>query len=102
MMHSPPVSDFPLISKNFQTLLNIFTILPFPDIFPVSVHPPVSRKLLFPYFEKFSPLFYKNSLAFLYTLFVFRFPPTLTMMHLCITQCTYWTPLQIGLYYEFQ
>ena len=21
------------------------------------------------------------------------FPPTLTMMHLCITQCTYWTPL---------
>jgi len=21
------------------------------------------------------------------------FPPTLTMMHLCITQCKYWTPL---------
>ena len=21
------------------------------------------------------------------------FPPYLTMMHLCITQCTYWTPL---------
>src|SRR6218665_3712519 len=21
--------------------------------------------------------------------------PTLTMMHLCITQCTYWTPLEI-------
>src|SRR6218665_1474315 len=21
------------------------------------------------------------------------FPPTFTMMHLCITQCTYWTPL---------
>src|SRR6218665_398354 len=24
----------------------------------------------------------------------FSFPPTLTMMHLCIAQCTYWTPLQ--------
>src|SRR6218665_1041006 len=23
----------------------------------------------------------------------FCFPPTLTMMHLCITKCTYWTPL---------
>src|SRR6218665_504464 len=27
------------------------------------------------------------------TLHVFRFPPTFTMMHLCITQCTYWTSL---------
>ena len=25
------------------------------------------------------------------------FPPTLTMMHLCITQCTYWTPLHISI-----
>jgi len=24
------------------------------------------------------------------------FPPTLTMMHLCIAQCTYWTPLNRG------
>src|SRR6218665_1864839 len=23
----------------------------------------------------------------------FSFPPSLTMMHLCITQCTYWMPL---------
>jgi len=29
----------------------------------------------------------------LHTLCVFRFPLTLIMMHLCITQCTYWTPL---------
>jgi len=29
---------------------------------------------------------------FLHTLCVFRFPPSLTMMHLCITQYTYWTP----------
>jgi len=29
-----------------------------------------------------------------YILYVyFVFPPTFTMMHLCITQCTYWTPL---------
>ena len=35
------------------------------------------------------------SLAFyiLYVFFVSHFPPTLTMMHLCITQCTYWMPL---------
>jgi len=26
-------------------------------------------------------------------LYVVSFPPSLTMMHLCITQCTYWTPL---------
>src|SRR6218665_2625577 len=46
-----------------------------------------------PYFDKFSPLFYTNSPTF-YILYVY-FPPTLTMMHLCITQCTYWTPLII-------
>src|SRR6218665_1165161 len=37
------------------------------------------------------PLFSENSPAF-YILSVY-FPPTLTMMHLCITHCTYWTPL---------
>jgi len=26
-------------------------------------------------------------------LYLFSFPPTLTMMHLCIIQCTCWTPL---------
>ena len=46
-----------------------------------------------PYFNKFSPLFYTNSPTF-YILYVY-FPPTLTMMHLCITQCTYWTPLVV-------
>src|SRR6218665_4042262 len=30
----------------------------------------------------------------LFTYFMcISFPPSLTMMHLCITQCTYWTPL---------
>ena len=33
--------------------------------------------------------------CFLHTLCVFRFPPNLTMIHLCITQCTYWTPLYV-------
>src|SRR6218665_370098 len=38
-------------------------------------------------------LFYTNSPAF-YILYVyFVSDPTFTMMHLCITQCTYWTPL---------
>jgi len=71
---------FPLFSK-------------FPPIFPVSVNfTPVSPKLLFPpYFYKFPPVFEKFT-CFLHT-YVFRFPLTLTMLHLCITQCMYWTPL---------
>ena len=32
---------------------------------------------------------------FLHTLCVFPVPPTLTMMHLCITQWTYWTPVTV-------
>src|SRR6218665_3791187 len=114
MMHFPPVSNFPLFSTNFQTLWKIFKILPFPEnfldfhppkflmtflefppIFLVSVHfPSVSRKLLFcpPTMKNFPPVFEKFT-CFLHTLCVFLFPPTLTMMRLCITQCTYWTPL---------
>src|SRR6218665_1994866 len=45
-----------------------------------------------PTLTNFPPLLDKFT-CFLHTLRVFRFPPTLTMMHLCITQCTYWTPL---------
>src|SRR6218665_201049 len=68
-------------------------ILNFPPIFTISIHfPPISRKLFFPHFSKFSSLFSQN-LCFLHTLCVFCFPPSLTMMHLCITQCMYWTPL---------
>src|SRR6218665_1259501 len=114
MMHFPPVSDFPLFSTNFQTLWKIFKILPFPEkffdfhppkflmtffrispYFPCfSTFPPVSRKLLFrpPTMKNFPPVFEKFT-CFLHILCVFRFPPTLTMMHLCITQCTYWTSL---------
>src|SRR6218665_1370456 len=91
MMHFPPVSDFPLFSKKFQTLRKIFTMLPFPDKF-LDFHPPKFLMTFPPYFNKFSPVLDKFT-CFLHTLRVFRFPPTLTMMHLCIIQCTYWTPL---------
>ena len=129
MMHFPPVSDFPLFSKNFRTLTKIFKILPFPERF-LDFHPPkflmtfflvidhkfrISRPLFplfqcisplfrenyyFPLLWQIPPLFYTNSRAFYIgpTLRVFRFPPTLTMMHLCITQCTYWTPLDFASY----
>src|SRR6218665_2336308 len=69
-------------------------ILNFPPILPVLVHfPPDWRKLLFPpCFHKFPPCFRKIHQFFTYFVCIFP-PPTLTMMHLCITQCTYWTPL---------
>ena len=52
--------------------------------------PPVSRKLLFPLptLTNFPPCFRKIHLLFTYFLCI-SFPPTLTMMHFCITQCTY-------------
>ena len=109
----------PLFSKNYQSLCKIFKILSFPEkfldfhptkflmtffshwpqisnsppIFPVSVHFPLSREnYYFPYFEKFPLCFRKIHLLFTYFMCI-SFPPTLTMMLLCITQCTYWTPL---------
>src|SRR6218665_2527872 len=115
MMHFPPVSDFPLFSKNFKTVKNFlnFTfsrqnfrfssakisddlffshppqISNFPPVFLVSVHlPPVSRKLLFPPTFKNVPSVFEKFTCFLHTFCVFCFSPTLTMMHLCITPCT--------------
>ena len=100
--------------------MKILEILPFPENF-FDFHPPkflmtfychqpqISRisplfsvfKYISPYFEKkYSfPLFLKISPCFrqiyvFFTYFIcFSSPPTFTMMHLCITQCTYWTPL---------
>src|SRR6218665_911215 len=46
--------------------------------------------------SKLSPPVFEKFTCFLHTLCVFRFPPTLTRMHLCITQCTYWTPLPMN------
>src|SRR6218665_989285 len=84
----------------FSHRLKILNFLP---IFPLSVHfPPVSRKLLFPLLLKISRCFVKCTCFFLHTLCVFCLPPNLTMMHLCMTQCTYWTPLCLSIVYLIQ
>src|SRR6218665_2462288 len=117
MMHFPPLFQIsPPFSKNFKIFWKISKMLPificqnflmtfffshrpqilnFPPILPVLVHfPPDWQKLLFsPTFTNFPSVFGKFT-CFLHTFCVFS-PPTLTMMHLCITQCTYWTPLAI-------
>ena len=68
----------------------------FPSYFPCfNTFPPVSRKLFSPYFDKFPPCF--RQIHMLFTCFTcISFPP---MRHLCITQCTYWTPLQVKIVY---
>src|SRR6218665_320708 len=92
---------FPENFSNFHPpkfLMTFFSHRPqisiFLPILPLSGHfPPVSQKILFPPILTNFPLFSKNSPAF-YVLFAyFVSPSTLIMMHLCITQCTYWTPL---------
>src|SRR6218665_3522627 len=88
MMHFPLFRISPLFSKNSQTLWKIFKLLPFSEKF-LDFHPP---KFLMTFFLVID---HKFRLLFTYfTCFSFpTFPPTLTMMHLCITQYTYWTPL---------
>ena len=117
----PPCFGFlPYFRKTSQTPWKIFPILPFPEkfldfhppkflmtvflvidykcwispYFPVSLYFPLFRENYY-FLPTFTPLFSGNVRVFLHTLCVFRFPPTLTMMHLCITQCTYWTPLMV-------
>ena len=116
-----PCFRFPPISEKFSDFLEIFSILPFPERF-LHFHPPkflmtfflvIDHKFrispLFSLFQFISPLFRENYsfplllqifppvlnkfTCFLHTLRVYFPPHTLTMMHLCITQCTYWTPL---------
>ena len=110
----------PLFQKIFRTFWKFLTILPFPEkflhfhppkflmtffffghrpqistsppIFAVSVHFPLFREnYSFPLLLQISPCF--RQIHLLFTYFTCTFPPTFTMMHLCITQCTYWTPL---------
>ena len=122
----PPVSDFHLFPKNFQAPWTFFPILPFPNkicwftkisddlllvidsefkISPIfslniSLHFPLFRKnYYFPLtFGKFPPDFVKFT-CFPILLRVFRFSPTLSMMHLCITDDhtmhAYWMPMNI-------
>src|SRR6218665_107075 len=83
----------------FLVIDHKFRISPLFSLFQY-ISPSVSRKLFFPpYFYKFPPVLGKFT-CFLHTLRVFS-PPTLTMMHLCITQCTYWTPLSGNYYLAF-
>jgi len=118
MMHSPLFQISPLFQKNFQTLWNFFSNFTFSVKF-FKLHPPkflttsfshrlqififplfllfqyispIFHEIVSPYFSKFHPWFHQIYMIF--TCFMcFSFPPSLTMMQLCITQCTYWTPL---------
>ena len=115
---SPPVSDFPLcFLKILRFFVKFLTFYLFPKKFPIfirqnfwwpfflvitnfefppyfasfSTFPPGFAKIIIsPYFHKCTPCFRK--IHQLFTNFVCISPHTLTMMHLCITQCTYWTP----------
>ena len=73
----------------FSHWLWIWNFLP---IFAKTPHflPHFGNLLFPPTFLNF-PLILKNVCVF-YMLYVFLVPPSLTMMHLCITQCMYWTP----------
>ena len=84
--------NFPFSSAKILVIDHkLFWISPYFACF--STFPPDSRKFIIsPYFSKFPPCFPKIP-QFFYILYVYLPPPTLTMMHLCITQCTYWTPL---------
>jgi|SRR6218665_1369091 len=82
------------ISDDFFVIDHIFQISPY---FPyLSTFPPCFAKIIIspPTFQNFPPVLEKfTCFLVLHTLCVFHFPPTLTMMHLCNTQCTYWMPL---------
>src|SRR6218665_1404830 len=97
MMHFPSVSHFPLFPKKICDSAENVPNLTFSKKHS-DFHPPKFLTTFlksFPStFENFPPDFVKFACFYiLHTLRVFRFFPTFTMMHLCITQCTYWTPL---------
>ena len=111
-MHFLPVSDSPYFGKNFRLhgkfpqfylfRKNVSIFIRqnfwwpfFSPIFAVSV-PYISSLFLnnyyFPLLLQIS-LWFRKSYVFLHTFGRFSFLPSLTMMHLYITQCTHWTPL---------
>src|SRR6218665_1964426 len=53
---------------------------------------PCFSEIILPTLTNSPPPFIKIHLLFTYFMCI-SFPPSLTMMHLCITQCMYWTPL---------
>jgi len=108
MMHFPPLFQIsPYFRKNFELWRNLSKFYFFPKNFFIFIRRNfwwpfllvIDHKFrIFPLFSLFPTLTNFPSVldkltCCLHTLPVFRFPPTLTMMHLCITQCTYWTPL---------
>src|SRR6218665_4050020 len=82
---SAKISDDLFLVINYKFILNF----PFPPIFRYfSAFPLFREKFSFPCFCK-CPSDFVKFMCFVHTLRVFRFPPSLTMMHLCIRQCTY-------------
>src|SRR6218665_1978955 len=67
-----------------------------PPIFVFQFISTLFREIFFspPTFAKFPSDFVKCT-CFTYFACI-SIPPTFTMMHLCITQCTYWTPLLVN------
>src|SRR6218665_1567290 len=105
MMHFALCFFFPYFRKISQTPWKIFPILPFSQrnfrFSSAKISDEVLNFPLFclfqyipPYLGKIPPGFRKTTF-FLHTLCVFHFPPSLTTMHLCITQHMYWMPLFI-------
>jgi len=83
---SAKISDDPFLVINHK-----FRISPLFSLFQYIS--PISTKLFFSLLLKIpSPCFRQIYVFFKYFM-CFSFPPTFTMIHLCITQCTYWTPL---------
>ena len=114
-MHFPLFQIFPSISENVSNLTlfpkRIFGFHPPKFLMTIFSHrlkiynftPPIFVKIVglhFPYIGKIiiSPTIFNYTLFFKFTYFTcFRFPNSPYFdhdMHLCITQCMYWTPLQ--------
>src|SRR6218665_269108 len=87
MKHFLPVSNFSPVS-NFP-YFRTFSVLYFSDATGMTQNfesPPYFREIVH------FPLFREIYVFFTYFTY-FSFLPSLTMMHICITQCTYWMPL---------
>src|SRR6218665_2920037 len=89
LVFSPAFQNFPLISFNLPVLnvLYVFFVSPYFDhdaFMHHTVHVLDASGILCPTCEL--------------TVDCCSFPPTLTMMHLCIIHCTCWTPL--GFYFQ--
>ena len=88
------------LQMTFHLVIHYKFLIPSP-IFAVSVNfPPIWGKLLFPLLLQISYPWFRKIYVFLHTLCVYRFPLSLAMTHLCITQCTYWTPLLLEIWYH--